>query len=72
MIATRSESALDLYFIPRHRGRARAEGLVGIVGGFEAMGEIVCSSEQELDWLESGVVDYHTIDQLLRQVAVAL
>lgn len=63
--------ALDLYFIPRHQSRSRAEGLAGVIGGFEALGEIVCSSAQDLARLESGEVDYRTVAGLLSQVSVA-
>lgn len=72
LIASRDEDGLKLYLIPRHQHRSRAEGLAGVIGGFEVLGEIVCSTEQELAWLESGVVDYHMIERLLQQVAVAL
>ncbi|MFW5815562.1 MAG: DUF4922 domain-containing protein [Wenzhouxiangella sp.] len=63
--------SLDLYFIPRHQRRSRAEGLQGVVGSFEAMGEIVCSTAQEKQRLDSGQVDYPAIAAMLRQVSVA-
>lgn len=72
IIASQTGAELDVYFIPRHQCRSRAEGLGGIVGGFEALGEIVCSSEEELEKLESGRVDYFTIERMLAQVSVAL
>lgn len=69
---TRTGSAgLDLYFIPRHQRRSRAEGLAGVIGGFEALGEIVCSSSEDLERLKSGAVDYAAVAGLLRQVSVA-
>ncbi len=72
IIATQTGAKLDLYFVPRHQRRSRAEGLAGIVGGFEALGEIVCSSAQELENLESGRIDYFTVERMLKQVSVAL
>lgn len=63
--------AMDLYFIPRHQRRSRAEGLQGVIGSFEAMGEIVCSSSEEKQRLDSGQVDYPAIAAMLRQVSVA-
>ena len=63
---------LDLYFIPRHQRRSRAEGLRGVLGSFEAMGEIVCSTADERLRLDSGEVDYPAIAAMLRQVSVAL
>ncbi|TVS11118.1 MAG: DUF4922 domain-containing protein [Wenzhouxiangella sp.] len=73
IIACTSPSAdrLDLYFIPRHQRRSRGEGLAGIIGGFEALGEIVCSSSEDLERLERGEVDYDTVTSLLRHVSVA-
>jgi diadenosine tetraphosphate (Ap4A) HIT family hydrolase len=65
-------SAMDIYFIPRHQRRSRAEGLAGVVGGFEAMGEIVCSTSEEKQRLDSGQVDYPAIAAMLRQVSVAI
>ncbi len=63
---------LDLYFIPRHQSRSRAEGLQGVFGGFEAMGEIVCSLPDERRRLDNGQVDYGAIAAMLRSVSVAL
>ncbi|MEE4639892.1 MAG: DUF4922 domain-containing protein [Wenzhouxiangella sp.] len=64
-------SALDVYFIPRHQRRSRAEGLAGVVGSFEAMGEIVCSTGEEKQRLDTGQVDYPAVAAMLRQVSVA-
>lgn len=72
IIASQAAGRLDLYFIPRHQRRSRAEGLGGVIGGFEALGEIVCSSDEELEKLQSGSVDYFTIEGMLAQVSVAL
>ncbi len=63
---------LDLYIIPRHQTRSRAEGLRGVLGGFEAMGEIVCSLPDERRRLDNGDVDYGAIAAMLRSVPVAL
>lgn len=65
-------SRQDCYFIPRHKARSRAEGLAGIVGGFETLGEIVCSSEEDHKRLQAGEIDYHRVADMLRQVSVAL
>lgn len=63
---------MDLYFVPRHRRRSRGEGLGGVIGAFETMGEIICASPEERIRIESGEVDYRTIHELLAHVAVAL
>ncbi len=67
-----NEELIDLYFVPRVRSRSRAEGLSGVIGSFEAMGEIICSTEQEWDDLESGRVDYQRIHDILATVSVKL
>ncbi len=71
-IRDRESDGLDCYFVPRHKARSRAEGLEGVVGGFEVLGEIVCSSEADQKRLNSGEVDYAAIARILSQVSVAL
>ncbi len=71
-ITTEDGSRQDCFFIPRHKARSRAEGLAGIVGGFETLGEIVCSSEEDHKRLQAGEITYATIADMLRQVSVAL
>ena len=66
------QEGVTLYFIPRHQQRSRAEGLDGVIGGFEALGEIVCSSDEALAKLASGRVDYFTIERMLAEVSVTL
>ncbi|MGY6631768.1 MAG: DUF4922 domain-containing protein [Wenzhouxiangella sp.] len=63
---------LDLYFVPRVRSRSRAEGLGGVIGAFETMGEIICSSDEELALIESGQIDYSRLAAMLSQVSVRL
>lgn len=63
---------MDIFFVPRVRSRSRAEGLGGVIGAFETMGEIICSRPEEKDLLERGSVDYESIADLLRHVSVAL
>ncbi|TVQ34495.1 MAG: hypothetical protein EA370_10605 [Wenzhouxiangella sp.] len=65
-------SRQDCYFIPRHKARSRAEGLAGVVGGFETLGEIVCSSDEDYKRLLAGEINFDTIAGMLRQVSVAL
>jgi diadenosine tetraphosphate (Ap4A) HIT family hydrolase len=73
VIGTCTETGrMDLYFVPRHRRRSRGEGLGGVIGAFETMGEIICSTPEERARIEAGEVDYRTIHDLLAEVAVAL
>ncbi len=62
----------DCFFIPRHKARSRAEGLAGVVGGFETLGEIVCSSAEDHKRLLDGEINFDTVANMLRQVSVAL
>ncbi|AKS41128.1 DUF4922 domain-containing protein [Wenzhouxiangella marina] len=62
---------LQVVFVPRHPARSRAEGLGGMVGAFEALGEIICSSPEEFDRIERGEIDYSTIAGMLSQVSIA-
>ncbi len=71
-ITAEDSSRQDCFFIPRHKARSRAEGLAGVVGGFETLGEIVCSSEEDHKRLQAGDITYQTIADMLRQVSVAL
>ncbi len=71
-IADPDSDRLDFYFIPRHKARSRAEGLNGVVGGFEALGEIVCATDEEKQLLDSGRINFDHIKKVLGQVSVAL
>jgi len=63
---------IDVYFVPRVRSRSRAEGFDGVIGAFETMGEIICSTPDEKHRMQNGSVDYAAIADLLRHVSVAL
>ncbi|MBS3746603.1 MAG: DUF4922 domain-containing protein [Wenzhouxiangellaceae bacterium] len=65
-------AAMDVYFVPRVRSRSRAEGFGGVIGAFETMGEIICSTPDEKHRMERGAVDYEVIADMLRHVSVAL
>jgi len=66
-----AKGMLDVVFVPRHPARSRAEGLNGVVGALEAMGEIICSSPEELDRIQRGGIDYEAIAGMLSQVSIA-
>ena len=63
---------VTLYFVPRDRSRARGETMSGLVGGLEVLGEIVMSSPEERQALESGAVDYFAIENILASVRTPL
>jgi hypothetical protein len=68
---TQAGHTLDLVFVPRHPSRSRAEGLNGVVGALEAMGEIICSSPEELARIKGGEINYDVIADMLSQVSIA-
>ena len=37
----------------------------GTIGGFEVLGEVVFSSDEERRRLEFGKIDYHTVERIL-------
>lgn len=71
-IARDGTQELDLYFVPRDVNRPRSPEMSGLVGGLEVLGELIFCSEDEVHRLESGEIDYATIERLLSSVAVSL
>ena len=73
-VATRggSEADLTLYFVPRDRNKSRAEGLPGLVGGLEVLGELVFSTPEEKQLLDHGRVDYFVLERALKSVRTPL
>ena len=61
-----------LYFVPRDRAKSRAEGFSGLIGGLEVLGEIVLSSPQDKVRLNSGQIDYFTLETALDSVHTPL
>ena len=57
-----------LYFVPRHQQRMQSPEMSGTIGGVEVLGELVFSSEDEGQRLESGKIDYHTVERILSAV----
>ena len=72
VVTTSCEQAVTLYFVPRHRKRTRSEGLSGLIGGLEVMGELVLSSPEEHRRIENGEIDYFTIEKILTDIRTPL
>lgn len=75
IIATADGAAADqvsLYFVPRDRTKLRGDGLVGMVGGLEVLGELVFSTAEECHLIDSGAIDYFTIERILGTVRTPL
>jgi glucose-1-phosphate thymidylyltransferase len=59
---------VNLYIAPRNNSRSYAPGMVGLVGGLEILGELVLSTEEEKQKLESGDWDYDSVCAVLSAV----
>jgi len=59
---------ISLFFAPRDRRRQRSNSLSGLVGGLEALGEIVFSSEAERIAISSGHVSYESLVKIYDDV----
>jgi len=72
IVTTSCEGDVTLYFVPRHRKRAKSEGLSGLIGGLEVMGELVLSSPEEEERIANGEIDYFSIEKILTDVRTPL
>jgi diadenosine tetraphosphate (Ap4A) HIT family hydrolase len=62
------EGAVSLYFAPRDRAKPRWNGVDGLVGGLEILGELVLSSDDNRKLLDSGAIDYFYVENALASV----
>ena len=62
------EGAVSLYFVPRDRAKSRWNGVDGLVGGLEILGELVFSSDENRKLLDSGAIDYFYVENALASV----
>lgn len=67
-MADDESSSVRLYFVPRFKTRSRSPQMSGLIGGLEVLGELVFSSSDEKQRLDTGKVDYTTIEQILAAV----
>ena len=63
-----TDDGISLYFIPRDRGKSRAPGLTGLIGGLEILGEVVFSTPEEKKLLDVGAIDFFTLESYLGRV----
>ena len=63
---------VSLFFVPRDRKKRRVSGMSEKVGGLEVLGELVFSSAEEQDLLESGQLDYFALEQVLAEIYTPL
>ena len=62
------DGAVSLYFVPRDRAKPRWDGVEGLVGGLEILGELVFSSDDKRKLLDSGAIDYFYVENALASV----
>jgi hypothetical protein len=64
--------AVSLFFVPRDRRRCQSACMTGLVGGLEVLGELVFSSKEDKELLDSGGLDYFSLEQVLAEVCTPL
>jgi len=72
IVSVARDGSATLYFVPRDRARTYGEGISGLVGGLEVLGEIVLSSPQERHLIDSGAVSYRMLEKVLQSVRTPL
>lgn len=72
IVSAQGRDDATLYFVPRERTLARGAGMSGLIGGLEVLGELVFSSEEEERIIESGEIDYFTINDILASVRTVM
>lgn len=63
-----TDDRLSLYFIPRARSKTRVNGVRGLIGGLEILGEVVFSKPEEKQLLDYGAIDYYALASYLARV----
>jgi diadenosine tetraphosphate (Ap4A) HIT family hydrolase len=71
-VSEENGAEVSLYFVPRDRDKSQAEGLAGKVGGLEVLGELVFSTPEEQELLESGLLNYFSLERVLSEVRTPL
>ncbi|TFH49237.1 MAG: DUF4922 domain-containing protein [Lysobacterales bacterium] len=72
IVSANLDGTVTLYFVPRDRTRPCGEGMSGLTGGLEVLGEVVFSTEQERHLIDSGAIDYFVLENILRSVRTPL
>lgn len=71
-ISEQQSENVSLFFVPRDRQKSQASGLAGKVGGLEVLGELVFSTDQEMDLVKSGELNYFNLEQVLSEIRTPL
>lgn len=68
LIAMHEHGRIVLYLVPRNYNYSRSIGLAGTVGGLEAMGEILFCTENENQAINTGIINYGYMRDILKGV----
>ena len=60
--------SITLFFVPRDRAKTHDDGGSRLIGGFEALGELVVSSKEDKALLDAGKIDYFSLEKTLASV----
>jgi diadenosine tetraphosphate (Ap4A) HIT family hydrolase len=63
---------VSLFFVPRDRQKSQAGGFAGKVGGLEVLGELIFTTSEEQEMLESGQLNYFSLEKVLSKVGAPI
>ena len=72
IVSTARDATVTLYFVPRDRARPCGQGMSGLTGGLEVLGEIVFSTPEERQLIDSGGIDFFYLENVLHSVRTPL
>lgn len=72
IVLAAGDGTATAYFVPRDRARPCGQGMSGLTGGLEILGEIVFSTPEERRLIDSGAVDYFYLENVLHSVRTPL
>jgi hypothetical protein len=72
IVSAKLDGTVTLCLVPRDRTRPCGEGVSGLTGGLEVLGEIVLSTTQERHLIDSGAISYFFLENVLRSVRTPL
>jgi hypothetical protein len=58
MVDQETSGGFHLYFVPRNRHFSHGPGMIGLIGGLEVLGELVFSTAEEKQSIDSGRFDF--------------
>ncbi len=59
---------ITLFFVPRDRAKTSGDGMSGLIGGLDVLGELVISSKEGKALLDAGKIDYFSLEKTLASV----